>query len=200
MAASVLTFNESLHEYRLNGTIVPSVTQVTKSLTDYSMVPPAILNRKRDLGIALHKAIEIYLEGKFSVAPLPDTFLKYFDAFVSWLAVEKFRPDQFELRVFSDSGQYAGTLDLTGTSAKGKRAVVDYKTTAKMMPAAKVQIAGYAQACREMGDNIDERYVLQLKPNGTYVFVLHKEKQDFALFNHLLQAYHYQEAHGVAAD
>ena len=177
--------------------MVPSVTQITRSLTDYSGVPAAILNRKRDLGVALHKAIEIYLGGTFEEAALPDSILPYFAAFTSWLQKERFKPDQSELRVYSVKSMYAGTLDLTGTTAKGKRALVDFKTTAKLMPAAKVQTAGYAQACAEMGNGLDERYVLQLKPDGTYRYEPYRDKADFTLFNSLLSLHHWQQAHKV---
>lgn len=192
---TVLTFNEALHEYRINGVVVPSVTQITRSLTDYSRVPPAVLDRKRDLGVALHKAVEIYLKGEFETAALPDSFLPYFGAFTHWLDKEKFEPDQSELRVYSESAMYAGTLDLTGKTAKGRRAIVDFKCTAQLMPAAKIQTAGYAQACAEMGDTMAERYVLQLKPDGTYRFELYKDKADFTVFNSLLQSCHWLAAH-----
>lgn len=195
MAKPVLTFNEELHEYRINGVVVPSVTQITSSLTDYSRVPPSVLERKRDIGIALHKAVEIYLKGDFETAALPDSFLPYFAAFANWLEKERFQPDQSELRVYSEKAMYAGTLDLTGTTARGRRALIDFKCTAKLMPAAKVQTAGYAQACMEMGDSIKERYVLQLKPDGTYRFELFKDREDFTLFNSLLSFHHFQQAH-----
>lgn len=195
MAKTVLTFDEALHEYRINGVVVPSVTQITRSLTDYSRVPPAVLERKRDIGIALHKAVEIYLKGEFETAALPDTFLPYFDAFSNWLEKERFQPDQSELRVYSEKSMYAGTLDLTGKTAKGRRALIDFKCTAKLMPAAKIQTAGYAQACMEMGDSIAERYVLQLKPDGSYRFEPCRDKADFTVFNSLLSFHHWQVAH-----
>jgi hypothetical protein len=160
-------------------------------------VPPAVLERKRDIGIALHKAVEICLKGEFETAALPDTFLPYFDAFSNWLEKEGFQPDQCEKRVYSEKAMYAGTLDLNGTTAKGKRALIDFKCTAKLMPAAKVQTAGYAQACMEMGDPIKERYVLQLKPDGTYRFELFKDKADFTVFNSLLNYHHWQAAHSA---
>lgn len=45
-----IEFDEQTHIYKLNGEIIPSVTQVLSRLSDFSYADPAILARKADIG------------------------------------------------------------------------------------------------------------------------------------------------------
>ena len=66
--AQVLTFDPEKHEYRINGVLVPSVSQILAPLYDFSKIPRDVLERKRQIGTAIHKAIELDLLGDLDVA------------------------------------------------------------------------------------------------------------------------------------
>lgn len=57
-----LSYNESTHEYIVDGIAVPSVTQIVRQTLDwqYTDIDPMVLKRAADLGTALHKEIESF--------------------------------------------------------------------------------------------------------------------------------------------
>ena len=55
------TFNSDWHTYRINGVIVPSVTQLLSD-GSYDMVDPIILERAAKKGTLVHKEIQEWLE------------------------------------------------------------------------------------------------------------------------------------------
>lgn len=91
-----MTFDEAAHEYRANGVVVPSVTQVLKSLgyADYSMVPLDVLERKRQIGSLVHQACHFYDEGDFDESDF-DKFpvvKKRFEAYKKFRTVTGYVP------------------------------------------------------------------------------------------------------------
>lgn len=54
----MVDFDEQTHTYRLDGVVIPSVTQVLASMSDFSWVNPAVLARKADIGRKVHKVCE----------------------------------------------------------------------------------------------------------------------------------------------
>ena len=146
-----LTFNQERHEYQLNGNIVPAVTQITSSLIDLSAIPQDVLEHKRQIGTALHKAIELHLADDLVLDSVAEQVRPYFDAFLKFMADTGFKPRNSEYRVASEIYQYAGTLDMDGYM-KGKLSVVDFKTTSVLHPATALQTAAYLQAANETGD------------------------------------------------
>jgi len=189
----MLSFNSDRHEYRIKGVVVPSVTTITAPLVDLSGIPQATLEKKRQIGQALHKCIELHLADDLDPDTVDGLVEPYFAAFMKWLRESGFRPDASEKRVFSKALMFAGTLDLNGWTAKGKRAVVDHKSTYHLSTVTGIQTAGYALASIEMGDKIEERYALHLKPDGTYSFVPHKDRMELEHFKTLLNFYRIRE-------
>lgn len=58
---SNFTYNEESRIHTLGDSIIPSVSQVIQPLTDFSGIPEAVLQRKRDLGIQFHEAVRLHL-------------------------------------------------------------------------------------------------------------------------------------------
>lgn len=189
----MLTFDEKLHQYRINGVVVPSVTAITSPLFDFAGIPKDILERKRQIGTALHKAIELHIADDLDMDSVDPAVQPYLKAFIKWVNESGFKPDETEKQVHSVLLKFVGTLDLNGWTAKGKRAVVDYKSTYSLSTVTGIQTAGYALASIEMGDKIEERYALHLKPDGTYNFVPHKDRMEFEHFKTLLNFYRIKE-------
>ena len=57
-----LDFDKALHQYRINGQSVPSVTSVLEMITDFSMVPAATLEAARVFGSHVHDACHLWFK------------------------------------------------------------------------------------------------------------------------------------------
>jgi hypothetical protein len=189
----MLTFNPQLHEYQISGVVVPSVTTITAPLVDFSGIPKSVLERKRQIGTALHRCIELLLADDLDTSSVASEVAPYLQAFEKWRQESGFVTDECEKRVHSTLLKYAGTLDLNGWTVKGKRGVVDFISTYALSTVTGIQTAGYAIASIEMGDKIAERYSLHLKPDGTYNFVQHKDRMELEHFKTLLSFYRIKE-------
>lgn len=172
---SALPFDAETHTYKLRGAVIPSVTQVLSQIIDYARVPEDILERKREIGAALHQAIAFDHDGDLDESSLDESVKGYFDG---W---RRFRFDmrgQFlvhaaEVPMVSYLYRYGTTPDIWGTVG-GVPAVVELKSTAAIHPAVALQTAAQAKALIE-SKYIDfrlekevRRFCLQLKPSGKY--------------------------------
>jgi len=172
---TALVFDAVKHEYRLEGRRLPHVTQVTGYLQDFYGIPEKILERKRDLGTALHLVTQLYDEDDLDETSVPEVVGPYFEAYRKFRTDTGFAPLAIEARVVSRTYGYAGTLDRVGRFAKLKRVkphedcTVDLKATYTLAPAVGPQTALYTQAWNEQhGAKVKRRFALQLKPDATY--------------------------------
>ncbi len=192
----MLEFDEAAHEYRLDGRIVPSVTQVLKPLYDFSGIPPEVLERKRQLGTAVHKAIELDIAGTLdpdSIAPELDGYL------MAWAQFKAagFRPQFSELRLASKSG-FAGTLDLICTQGPDVW-LLDIKTTAAHSPVMALQTAAYAQLYAELDPPRAplKRGAVLLDAAGNFKLFPHADRSDLRVFLSLLTVHQWRKSHGI---
>ena len=188
---TVLEFDEAKHEYRWCGEVVPSVTQILKPLSDFSRIPPDVLERKRQIGTATHKAIELHLTGGVELESIDPAVLPYFNAFLRFEEENQFRMEQCETRVHHHLYRYAGTLDLIGPVKSGPLALIDLKTAAEFSPAWGPQTAAYYQATAPFAATMD-RAALQLRDDGTYRYHRLTRAGDFATFLACLNIYNFQ--------
>ncbi|MFC3107432.1 hypothetical protein ACFQAT_07945 [Undibacterium arcticum] len=191
----MLTFNESLHEYRFNGVIVPGVTTILKPLVDYSMVNPEVLERGRLLGQAVHKMTELHDQDDLDEDALDSEMVPYLDAWKKFRADTGFEPVTIEARMYHKRYRYCGTSDRTGT-IKGKLAVVDIKKMLTLGPVIGIQLAAYQAAHVDAGLAVTHRYALGLRADGTYRLEPFTEANDFAVFLSLLTVHNWKARHG----
>ncbi len=196
---SDLRFDEATHTYTLDGKVLPSVTQVLKPLYNFDGIPPEVLERKRQIGTAVHKAIELALLDDLNSASLAPEVAPYFAAWTRFKA--EFRPESqgggSEVRVHTAS--YAGTVDLiTGRVGHSDTWVIDFKTSAQVGPIVALQTAAYAHAAREMGavPHGPKRAALHLLPTGLYKLIEHKDRADTSTFLSLLNVFNWRAQHG----
>jgi len=113
-----LSYSDELHEYRVDGIVVPSVTQIVEAVTgkDVSRVPPKILQAARERGIEIHKDIEngtlLTEEGQ-------------------WIEKQIDRSKcQFEVQGFAeiDGLVFAGTCDILSDAETENAEIIDTKT------------------------------------------------------------------------
>ena len=146
-----LTFDDAKHIYRLNGIIIPSVTQVMKPLSDetYRDVDAKVLRRAAGKGTAVHNAIENYLS--FGIEDIEPEHAGYFTAFLRWFSEYNPQVIAAEYRLYHKFMGYAGTADLI-CIINGRLYVIDYKTTQRIEEMlVKVQLKAYSQALGSLG-------------------------------------------------
>jgi hypothetical protein len=189
------------HRYRLDGAEVPSVTQVLRGLYDFSDLRPGVLEHKRQIGEALHRAIELDLKDDLDISTLDPGLVGYFDGWTRFRRETRFEYLLSERQVASKKFRYAGTLDMGGL-IDGAESLIDGKTTAALHPAVALQTAAYLNAASEMGliRSNARRYALRLKPDGTYVLDQHSDRNDFAVFLSCLSLHNWKNRHGIPTE
>lgn len=164
----MLTFKEAEHEYRWKDRRVPSVTQIIGDLTDYSRIPPAVLEKARQEGVQIHKMVELDCRQELDESTLPEWIEPHFAAWRKFVAHKRIEVLLSEHRVYHPTFDYAGTLDLL-VYMDGELSLIDIKRSFAGGKAIGVQLSGYAApVTMEMGRQKRpiRRYGLRLKPNG----------------------------------
>lgn len=193
----MLTFKPDTHEYFWDGQPVPSVTRILQQVVDYSGIPQEVLERKRQIGDAVHRAIALDLAHDLDEESVVEPWAPYFRAWHRFLVENGFETTLFEHRVYHRKYGYAGTLDLWGR-VKGQYVLLDIKTGSDIHPAAALQTAAYAEALQAQdGLGTDCRYALHLKPDGTYELHPFKERTDFNVFLSLLSLFNWKRRHNL---
>lgn len=193
----MLTFDAALHEYRWDGTRVPSVTQVLKQCFDFSMVDRDVLEAKAALGSAVHLACELDDADDLVEESVHASVRPYLEGY------RKFRRDKAttvivtELPVYHRLYGYAGKLDLL-TEFDDARWLVDWKTPLTISPAVGLQTAGYVSALPpellgDRGVNAIRRAALQLKDDGNYRLHEFKNPNDFSTFLSFVNVHRWKE-------
>lgn len=172
-----LEFDEPNHVYTLGNRVLPGVTQLLDPLIDFTGIPRSILEAAKERGQFVHKACEMYLWGTLDENSVPEEFIPYLNAFKLFLNQTDFQTEIIEQRVYHKKLLYAGTIDMGGVfpalgrRVKPHRALIDIKTTFKLMRVVGPQTFAYSDAWASMNPkelHFDERYGLQLKADGTY--------------------------------
>ena len=182
------SFDAASHTYLLGGVPVPSVTQVIEPYQDFSNIPPGVLERKRQLGEALHIAAAIEAEGgEIDPESLDPQVLPYLGAWREFVVRYEYRRIYSERQVFHPLLRYAGTLDDFGEATiQGKRTLtlIDKKATYAISPWVGPQTAAYLEALKaeEKIEGPVVRMVVQLKPDGTFRAMELSDRMDWSVF------------------
>ncbi len=205
------TFDAETHIYRLDGRVIPSVTQilgefcpVTISGRDYyvnaftgSVVGMEKFDKAADFGTAVHRGCTlILLHGKdfLDWDALAPELVGPLRQFVRWMAEWKPEVILAEAPLYSRKYGYAGTPDFVA-KIKRKVAVVDIKTGAFDM--AGPQVAAYGELYKEnyRYRGAVGRYVLHLPKNGgSYKFVPLTNGKDWNFFKSRLYQVQYLQS------
>lgn len=193
----MLTFDPVEHVYTVGGRRVPSVTQTLAPLVDYSKVPAAVLKRAQQLGQAVHLMTELYDLDDLDTETLSDELLPYLTAWRRFRAETGFVPETIEQQLYHPALHYAGTSDRTGL-INGRRAVIDIKKMLTLGPVIGVQLAAYKELHIKNGVQIEDRYGLGLRADGTYRLVPFRDTSDWPVFLSLLTLRNFKDKHGLA--
>lgn len=188
----LLTFDETRHEYAFMGARVPGVTELLRPLVDFSMVPPAILEAKCDLGRRVHLACQLDDEDDLEESSVEEDVEPYLVAWRAFLRDSGAIVVLNEQRVFEPMFGYAGTLDNV-LLLNGQKYLVDKKTSISTPMSAGPQTAAYMRALGDL--SITRRAAVRLRPDGTYRFDELTGHDDWPCFLSCLTLYKFKECH-----
>ncbi len=164
-----LTFDALTHTYRVNGVVVPSVTQLLSDLQDFSHVPAATMEAAQLRGTNVHLLCEYIDRDCLNETEFSAEERAFMPAWMRFLNDTRPNWRHIEAPGFNEQYGYAGTPDREGDlEALGiKDAIFDIKTSATRSPLWGLQTAGYARL-RPRNDAFCRRFTIQLRPDGTY--------------------------------
>lgn len=147
---ATVKFDSALHEYRIDGKVVPSVTQVIKPLYDFSRAPKDIMERAQAFGTAVHLACDLYDADDLFIDTLDPAIKPYLDGWIKFRTELDINDAKSEILVYSEKYRYAGRVD--NIFRRGNMWVlVDKKTCTSEYKQTRAQLAGYKIAAAEMG-------------------------------------------------
>ena len=178
----MIEFIEAKHQYKVDGKVVPSVTEILEHITavGYGKVNPSILEEAKERGTAVHELTEAIDLG-FPPEYIDPALEGYAVAYLKFLEDYDVEWDYIEHRFYEPKMGFCGTIDRVG-KIDGEDAVLDIKTTSSPSVDQKIavvcQTSAYGYAV--FPDRTDfRRYALYLHKDGTYELMdcLDYEKQ-----------------------
>lgn len=126
-----MNFDETKHEYELNGVTYISVTQLLKKYglsADYAGIPDAVLQAAAAKGSAIHKALEKYINGDQTQLSVPQVGM-----FANYIAMQNIdlTHAKSEEIVYDTNYRLAGTVDFQYME-NGDTYIADFKTTSQL--------------------------------------------------------------------
>ena len=166
-----LTFEEGGHIYRLNGDVIPSVSELMVPLKErcYGGISKRTLENAAKKGTSVHNSIENWI--KFGIDDVPSEHRGYFDGFREWWEMYKPSVIASEVHIYHKKMFYGGTIDLL-CEIEGLLDLVDFKTTyAPLEMTCGVQLEAYAQALKSHGIEVERKHILHLHKDGKWNFI-----------------------------
>jgi hypothetical protein len=121
------------------------------------------------IGTEAHHCIEAYLrqrngENVQPLWPQEPMAQKCFLAAINWLEQNQVKMLHAEKILYSRAHHVIGTTDLAGVvSVNGRTAVIDYKTSNRLSPSMRLQLAAYQSMYQEcFGIELEDRWLLRL--------------------------------------
>jgi hypothetical protein len=196
-----LAFDPIAHAYRLNGAIVPSVTQALQIMETFSYgrggFDGVLFERARTFGTHVHAATDFFDKGILNEKTLDEGLQGPLLSWKNFLSDTGFQVTHSEQQVFHPLMKYAGTLDRRGFW-KRTTWCLDLKSGA-IPKTVGPQTAAYQQACTEKPKR---RLCVQLLggPTGLYKIKLCDNSTDFSLFTSCLNLWNHFHAIDQRAD
>jgi hypothetical protein len=192
MATAQLQFSEDGHRYTADGEDIPSVTQILAAtgLVDHRGIPAHILNRKAELGTAVHLACRFYDENDLDPDSLDPKVAPYVAAWRKFVIERGFQITEIEKQYLGEIGglKFGMTLDRRGRiNGTAHDFIVDLKCSNKVERWHSIQMAGYAIGVEASGTaskrlQMHERMVVQLRPDATYHTEIFNDHKDGEIF------------------
>jgi hypothetical protein len=131
---TLLDFDPTSHTYRVNGMVVPSVTQLLDGagLTpDYKFISREVLAHARARGLHVDACCDLLDEGDLDWSSVHPEAVPYVESWARFCADYGYEPAAGQVPLYHPQYGYAGTADSIGT-LNGSWVVVERKATTKM--------------------------------------------------------------------
>ena len=202
-AAAAFTFNEDTHTYQVDGRVVPGCTRILEQagMINFDHVNRDILERKSELGSAVHKACHLFnLKRSFTC---DEQVRGYLNSWKETARVLKFeaRMSEYQLVASVNGMLYGMQIDAEGL-VRGAEAILDYKIGVVMAHHA-IQLAGYAAGLYHprletamARFRSRKRIIVKLQEDGSLAKIYYcEETSDFDVFVSALQITYWKMKH-----
>lgn len=194
---SKLTFDSALHQYKLEGVTIPSITQVLKGtgIIDFSMVPTARLEAACLFGTAAHRATALSDKGTLDEDNLDNFLRPYLSGWRLFRQEYGFIPEVIEQPMYSKIYRVAGTPDRVGRWRIDDSLIIpDIKTGVELSAANALQLSAYEMIVKENLTKKEKtkRMSILLTPDGKYKIQEYKSKNDLNIFIAALSVYNWK--------
>jgi hypothetical protein len=194
IATTEFTFDAERHEYRVNGALYPSVTQVIRAagLVDERYYTP----ESAALGQHVHATTALDDQGVLDEVSLDDRLRPYLAAWRRFRQLSGVTIQFIEWRGWSPYG-FAGAVDRLATW-KARTWVLDIKTGAPQ-PWHALQTAAYVLLFGGK-EHPRQRACVYLRDDGAFRFAEHSNHSDVDVFRAALLLHQWKERHDVRRD
>jgi hypothetical protein len=180
---------------------LPSVTTVIdQALNQFAGFTPAMMERVKnagEFGRAVHTLTELDDAGTLDEENLDPGLLPILQAWEKFKFDSPFSFIRAEYPIASKLG-YAGTLDRIAEKHNGSKILLEIKSRQYLDGRDGLQTIAYAKAYEEMtGEKIKQRYIIELKRDGTYTLTENRDQQDWNIFRSMLAIYNWRKNHGI---
>ena len=179
------TYNEESRIHTLNGKVIPSVSNIVAPLSrDYSKAHPGKLAHKKDLGIAFHECIRLFLNNDLAEGSIDDD-LKYpmqqFQRFYEQTLMEE-QIIAIEQPFCNKKLKYCGKPDLVTDDC-----VYDWKLRKYDPVCDSLRMAGYVGLLKDFPPKW--KVVVEFSLSGNYRVHEADKKQTWPMFVTMLKFY-----------
>ena len=167
------TFDAVAHRYHHDGRVIPGVTATIGILADYDGIPRAVLDRKADIGRAVHEHCDLIDTDELALDMVHADLAGYCRSYLAFRADMQPKVLLAEQPILHPVHMYAGTPDRYIEMRKLGRMVIDIKTTVAEHPLLHgTQLAAYREL---IASHLNDRSpaggaALYLRKDGTYAF------------------------------
>lgn len=183
-----LELDKETHVYRVDGRVVPGVTEVLRPLQDFDHVQAGVLAAAADFGQNVHEAVNLLNRGELDFDTLDLALVPYVQSWQGFLEASGAVILASEQAVYSKTYGFAGTLDAVAFW-KGD-AIIDVKSTAAVPRTVGPQTAAYKEA---RGNKKARRYCVHLQADGSPGRAHElKDPADFSIFLSALNIWKWQ--------
>jgi hypothetical protein len=175
---------------------LPRVTGILQAegLIDFSRVPDRIMKPAQEFGTAFHLARHLFDKGTLDEQSLSDPLKPYLAGYKLFKKDFGFKVSisESEQQFISEKYGFKGTPDLWPV-IKGKRTLIDTKTSTNMYPATAIQTAAYQILLEEAGIKIQARWGVKFSENGLYKIEPYTKLSDKTTFLSALNVYNWKK-------
>lgn len=184
----MLTFNKQLHEYKYDGVVLPSVTQILENvgLSDFSAVNSRVMQIAQERGSFVHLATQLFDQGELDESTVDPELSGYLDGWKAFVSDFKPKFTAIEKMICNLDFGFAGTLDRIAV-IKRKKTLIDIKTGVKSK-AHEVQHGGYS-----LIEPVNAAWTVYLSQNGKYTVEIHDLPRAKRTFLAALTIYKYKK-------